>query len=162
LEVVREPRPDVLRITIAELQYEERSEPERTQTAVVSYLDMNAIVAVFAVPRGASFLYDVTPGGVEIQYAYEMKAAQHGHLLHEKLIREKIGDTYYYCSNPRVQNVYGGLSRAMIWPNADIEAYCARGGGRRNVTEYRGKISERLMAEIAAIPVIRKTITWSQ
>jgi len=136
LEVVREPRPDVVRITIAELQYEERSEPERTQTAVVSYLDMNAIVAVFAVSRGASFLYDVTQGGVEIQYAYEMKAAQHGQLLHEKLIREKIGDTYYYCSNPRVQNIYGGLSRAMIWPNADIEAYCARGGGRRNVTEY--------------------------
>jgi len=53
---------------------------------------------------------------VEIQYAYEMKAAQHGQLLHEKLIREKIGDTYYYCSNPRVQNVYGGLSRATIWP----------------------------------------------
>jgi hypothetical protein len=162
LEVVREPRPDVLRITIAELQYEERSESERTQTAVVSYLDMNTLVAVFAVPRGASFLYDVTQGSVEIQYAYEMKAAQHGQLLHEKLIREKIGDTYYYCSNPRVQNVYGGLSRATVWPNADVEAYCARGGGRRAVTEYRGKIPERLTAEIAAIPVVQKTITWSQ
>ena len=162
LEVVREPRPDVVRITIAELQYEERSEPERTQTAVVSSLDMNAIVAVFAVPRGASFLYDVTQGSVEIQYAYELKAAQHGQLLHEKLIREKIGDTYYYCSNPRVQNVYGGLSRATVWPNADVEAYCARGGGRRAVTEYRGKIPERLTAEIATIPVVQKTITWSQ
>jgi hypothetical protein len=99
---------------------------------------------------------------VEIQYAYELKAAQHGQLLHEKLIREKIGDTYYYCSNPRVQNVYGGLSRATVWPNADVEAYCARGGGRRAVTEYRGKIPERLTAEIAAVPVIQKTITWSQ
>jgi len=117
---------------------------------------MNTLVAVFAVPRGASFLYDVTQGSVEIQYAYEMKAAQHGQLLHEKLIREKIGDTYYYCSNPRVQNVYGGLSRATIWPNADVEAYCARGGGRRAVTEYRGKIPERLTAEIAAFQSFRR------
>ena len=162
LTFVREPSADVMRITIAELQYEERVEPERTQTAVVSYMDMNALVAVLMVPRGASFLYDVTQGGAEIQFAYEVKAMQHGQSLVEKIIREKVGDTYYACSNPRVQNVYGGLSRAEMWPNAQVESLCQRGGTRTDVTHYRRKIPERLAAEIALIPVIAKSIALSQ
>ena len=41
LTFVREPSADVMRITIPELQYEERVEPERTQTAVVSYMNLS-------------------------------------------------------------------------------------------------------------------------
>lgn len=162
LTFVREPSADGMRIIITELQYEERVEPERTQTAVVSYTDMNALVAVLMVPRGASFLYDVTQGGAEIQFAYEVKAMQYGQSLVEKIIREKVGDTYYACSNPRVQNVYGGLSRAEVWPNAQVESLCQRGGTRTDVTHYRRKIPERLAAEIASIPAIAKHIALSQ
>jgi len=131
IQFVREPSQDALEITLSELRYEERVDPERTQTAVVGNLQVNPLLAALAMPRGASFLYDVTEGGAEIQFAYEIRAMQGSKVIFEKLLRDKIGDTYYYCSNARVQNVFGGLSGATFWPNAQVEAFCQQGRARR-------------------------------
>jgi hypothetical protein len=91
---VREPDHDALEITISELQYEERVDPERTQTALVDNLQVAPLVAVLAMPRGASFLYDVTQGGAEVHFAYDIRAKREGKVIFEKLLRDKLGDTY--------------------------------------------------------------------
>jgi hypothetical protein len=147
-----------LEITISELQYEERVDPERTQTALVDNLQVAPLVAVLTMPRGASFLYDVTHGGAEVHFAYDIRAKQDGKVIFEKLLRDKLGETYYYCSNARVQNVYGGLSGASFWPNAQVQTFCQQGRARVDVTHLREKIPERLAAEISSIPVIANTV----
>jgi hypothetical protein len=108
-------------------------------------------------PRGASFLYDVTQGGAEVHFAYDIRAKQEGKVIFEKLLRDKLGATYYYCSNPRVQNVYGGLSGASFWPNTQVQTFCQQGRARVDVTQLREMIPEKLAAEILSIPVIAST-----
>jgi hypothetical protein len=157
IQFVREPAQDALEITISELQYEERVDPERTQTALVDNLQVAPLVSVLTMPRGASFLYDVTQGGAEVHFAYDIRAKQDGKVIFEKLLRDKLGDTYYDCSNARVQNVYGGLSGATFWPNAQVQTFCQQGRDRVDVTQLREKIPERLAAEISSIPVIANT-----
>jgi hypothetical protein len=72
IQFVREPAQDALEITISEVQYEERVDPERTQTALVDNLQVAPLVAALTMPRGASFLYDVTQGGAEVHFAYDL------------------------------------------------------------------------------------------
>jgi hypothetical protein len=86
IQFVRESAGSTLEITISELQYEERVDPERTQTTVIDNLQVAPLVAVLTMPRGASFLYDVTQGGAEIHFAYEIRVKQDGKVIFEKLL----------------------------------------------------------------------------
>ena len=95
LRVERTDRPGALKILVRELQFEELQTPERTQTIVVNYADVGIVLAVLALPRGASVLFDYTEGGAEIELAYEVIAEKDGQKIFEKLLRDKI---YAMCN----------------------------------------------------------------
>jgi hypothetical protein len=150
------------KVTLRELQMEERQVPKRTQTVVIDNSQMGVLVSVLAVPRGASMLDEYTQGGAEIEWAYEVVAEQGGKKTFEKLVRDKTASQYQFCSNMRVQNVFGGVSGAMVYPNQQVQAICERGTPRVNVTDLRREVLQRLIAHVAAIPELASVIERSQ
>lgn len=163
LSILRsEPQPGSISVLLRELQFEERQLPERTQTRVVDYYQTNTLVAVLTMPRGASMLYEYSEGGAEINWAFELMASKDGQVFHERLLRDSVRRNYHFCSNLRVQNVFGGVQGASVYPNRDVQTICESGQKPVDIAELRGEVMRRLVDEIALIPPIAAVIARSR
>lgn len=124
---------------IAELQYDERVTPQTTRTVTVGYHEADILYAALAMPKNASFLYDVVGGGTEIEWAYEVTVVVKGEAK-RKLIRDRTSESGYQCVNPRIINVFGGVSQPSGWPNSQTSSYCEAGRQPSSAAEMRKRI----------------------
>lgn len=143
-------------VTVKKLQWEERREPERTQPVVYSQGDVNLLAAVMLMPRNASYLYDVTTGGVEVAYAFEIKANGKGMQPYDHLLRDKTNRTWRSCSNARIQNVFGGVQRADFVANDHMAQTCNGGGTPVSADRLRDSVLDDVIRSIKRIPVIER------
>jgi len=149
--IVRTPQPEAATILLRELQYEERQEPERTQTVVVSQWQTDPLVSALTMPRGASMFFEHTQGNAEVAWAFEVIASKGGQIVQEQVLRDTIRRPYHFCNNMRVQNVFGGVQSAMTYPNNEVKNLCESGQRPIRTSDLRSQVIERLANEIATI-----------
>lgn len=162
LTIVRDPRPGAITVIIRELQFEERQLPERTQTLVVPYGAHDLSVAILALPRNASTLFEYTQGGAEINWAFEVVASKDDRVFHERVIRDTARRDYHFCSNLRVVNVFGGVQSAMAYPTQQVKQLCETGQQPVSVSVLRPSVVSRLADEISGLKPIADAIHRSK
>jgi hypothetical protein len=134
-------------ITIERLRFNESRLPDRTQTITYAQYEVNLAAAMLLMPRNASYLYEITTGGAEIEYAFVVKGSRDEKSLLDVLIRDRRAAEYATCSNARIQNVFGGVQRADFLANDDMARRC-RNSASISIDDLRrlvyGEIAETI------------------
>jgi hypothetical protein len=146
-------------VTVGKLQFEVNQRPERTSTVSYSYHQVDLLKAVMLMPQNASYFYEVTESGAEIAYAFEIKAHSKGAQIADNLLRAREVDSSSYCSNPRVQNVFGGVSPAGFVANDHMQGNC-RSFSRSTVSTdtLRSRVYGKLAQSILDIGPIAEAV----
>ncbi|MBI5936976.1 MAG: hypothetical protein HY850_03930 [Betaproteobacteria bacterium] len=116
---------DTININYEKLRLEERQLPAQSQTITYAQHEVNLMMAALFMPRNASYIYEWTSGGVEIEYGYAIRATQNGKILLDDLFRGTLTKTFVNCTNPRIVNVFGGSTRADFVANDDMTSRCS-------------------------------------
>ena len=154
IKVVTEEAQANLSIQLEQIGYDERQDPERTQVVTVSYYAVD-FGAALMMPQGANYLLDVTSGAATIDFAINIVAKKGGTIVQERLLRDKVRREYAFCSNPRVQNVFGGMQQVNFWATAEMQTDCARSTKPVNATDLRSTVVAKVADAIAAMDEIK-------
>ena len=107
-------------------------------------------------PRNASYIYEVSSGGVQLSYAFEVKATGKGAPAFDELVRDRASREWRSCSNARVQNVFGGVQRADFVANDHMQTVCNNASSPSSPDDLRSEAISRLVIAIGRIPAIAK------
>lgn len=146
-------QPGALELVVERVRDNEKVLPLESRTVTYSYGQVDILKAALLMPRNASYLFDLKTGGAELDYGYVVSAWKNGVKLKESVLRGKLGGSYHKCENPRIVNVFGGISSASFTANSDMESACS---GQQEIsmdalrTELLGKIS----GDVVAMPEI--------
>ncbi|KAA0573336.1 hypothetical protein FZ983_30450 [Azospirillum sp. B21] len=143
-------------VSVKKLQWDERASPQQTQTVTYSQTDVNLLAAALLMPRNASYIYEVSSGGVQLSYAFEVKATSKGAPAFDELVRDRASREWRSCSNARIQNVFGGVQRADFVANDHMQTVCGNGGSPSSPDALRSEAISRLVTAIGRIPGIAK------
>jgi hypothetical protein len=105
-------------------------------------------------PRNASYLYEVVSGGAEIEYGYVISAIVDGKMVHDEVVRGKVGGEYQRCQNSRIQNVFGGVSSANFVANDDMKQRCASPSSA-SIEELRKDVFSKIVDGVLKVPKIK-------
>lgn len=111
-------------VTIERVRHDERFISENSKTIMYARHEVDLLNAALLMPKNASYLYELVSSGTEIDYGYIVKAEINGKLIHDELVRGKVGGEYRRCQNARIQNVFGGTTPAGFIANADMQQKC--------------------------------------
>lgn len=150
IEYVDGDGPGVVRVVVERLRYTETQVPARTETVTYSQYEVNLLAAALLMPRNASYIYDITTAGAEIEYAFAVKGSHNGKVLSDELTKDRIRSTSVSCTNARIQNVFGGTQRADFIANDDMSRRCA-GGNASSIDGLRNDVLSRLAEQIAKL-----------
>jgi hypothetical protein len=150
----------MITLTVKRLQWDERLAPARAQTVIYSTDQVNFVSAVLLMPRNASYIYEVTSSGIELAYAYEVKAQGKGQPPFNKLIREKASRQWHSCSNARIQNVFGGVQPASFVANPHMQQTCSGGGSPVSVEQLRDDALDVVVRAVGEVPAVSKAVSY--
>ncbi|BBK37729.1 hypothetical protein STAQ_28070 [Allostella sp. ATCC 35155] len=147
-----------VRVTVSRLQWDEQRKAPSSQTIMYAQHQVNLLGAVLLMPRNASYLYEVTTGGVDLSYAFEIKA--HGERIapFDRLIRERESRGWSQCANARIQNVFGGVQPASFVANDHQVSTCSGSGTQISSDELRSSALDKVVSAIESIEPIKKAI----
>jgi hypothetical protein len=146
-------QPGALELVIERVRDNEKVLPTESRTITYSYYQVDVLSAALLMPKNASYLFDMKTSGAELDYGYVVSAWKNGVKLHENVVRGKLGGTYRSCENPRIVNVFGGVSSASFMANNDMKTACS---GQRIVSmdALRSELLGKIAAEVVALPEI--------
>lgn len=147
-----------LRVTVAQLRWDLTQLPPRTETVIYRATEVTYFAAFLSMPRDASYAFDRTTGGMQLNYAFEIEAWRGGHRLSDKLLRDRFSEDYVQCSNARILNRFGGIKRADFVANEHMQAACAGQSSASDPDAIRGRIVGRIADEIYDLPAIQSKI----
>jgi hypothetical protein len=150
IEYVDRDGPGVIHLIVERLRFNESQVPARTETVTYSQIDVNVLAAVLLMPRNASYLYEITTSGAEIEYAFAVKGTQNEKVLSDELIRDRVRSTSVSCTNARIQNVFGGVQRADFVANDDMQRRCNSGSGQ-SLDALRNDVLKRVAEQVGAL-----------
>ncbi|WP_156919174.1 hypothetical protein [Azovibrio restrictus] len=141
-------------VSVERIRHDEKVKPESTQTITYAQHEVNLLGAALLMPQNASYLYELVSGGAEIDYGYVVSAYRKGIKIHDQVVRGRVGGDYARCQNPRIQNVFGGVSSAGFVANEDMERRCST---TRTVSmdRLRAEVQEKITEEILRVSPIK-------
>lgn len=146
--------PKVTTLTIERVQNVEKTLPETSQTITYAQHEVNIFSAALFMPRNASYLYEITSGGSEIEYGYVVTATVAGKKIHDEVIRGKVGGAYKTCRNARIQNVFGGVNPAGFTANDDMQNRCS-GPSSVKLENLRKEVFSKITEGVLNVPSIK-------
>lgn len=154
--------PAALTVIVGKLQYDERQTPERSQTIMYAYHQVDVLKAALLMPRNASYFYEYATGGAEIEYAFSVKAVHDGKTIKDDLLRNRESRSYSQCGGARVQNVFGGVQPAGFVANDDMQMRCAGSSSPVRASDLRQAVLDRLVREVAGIAPIERVVALNR
>lgn len=151
---VQNPGNDVVELIIERIKNDEHIAPESTQTVTYSYSDVNIISAALLMPKNASYLFDLTKGGASIDYGYIISVQRGNESRFETIERGKVEYSYNKCQNARIQNVFGGVSRAEFVANDQMQKEC-NNSQQSSIDDLRNQVIENIANKTLDIPSIK-------
>jgi hypothetical protein len=118
-------QPGALEIVVERVRDAEKVLPIESRTITYSYNQVDILSAALFMPKNASYQFDMKSGGAELEYGYVISAWKNGVKLAENVLRGKLGGAYRKCENPRVINVFGGITAAGFMANDDMKQACS-------------------------------------
>ena len=155
MELVPHDQSPQLTVVIERLRYEERREPERSQTISYQQHEVNLLAAALLMPRNASYLYEHVSGISEIEYGYAVLASNASGVVADTVVRGKVGGPYSRCQHERIQNVFGGANRATFIANDDMQRRCSTSSAELSLDALRTQAQEKLVEALLQIPPLR-------
>jgi hypothetical protein len=150
--------PELTRVVIERLRYEERQTPPRTESVTYAFHEVNIVDAVLSMPRGASYSYEVAVGGTEIDYGYSVAFYKGGTMVQEEVVRGRVGGEWRRCSNARITNVFGGVSSASFTANSDMQRRCS-GPDQYPIDNLRTRVIGEVVSAIRKLPEVARAIS---
>lgn len=154
VEWVAESGQKTITLVIERARNDEKILPDRTETITYSTSQVNIIEAALFMPRGASYLYDLSTGGAEIEYGYVINATLNDKAIHDEVVRGKVGGDYRRCQNARIQNVFGGVSPASFVANPDMQQRCS-GSNSVSIDDLRKQVLAKLAQGVLNVAPIK-------
>lgn len=142
-------------VTVELLKNEEKILPEKTETVIYSQYDVNALQAALLMPKNASYLYEVTFGGAEIEYGYAISVIHKGKNIYNNIIRGRVDNKYQRCHNARIQNVFGGVTPANFTANDHMQKKCSSNESV-SIDSLRQEVFDKVADTILRVEPIRK------
>lgn len=146
---------DAVIVQVRKLQTEERTNSPATQTVVLGPGDIDFFSYALLMPRNASYAFELVEGSASIEYAYEIQHLGGGKVIEDKLLRDKVSDSYKSCSNARVINVFGGVQAAGFYANERMKNLCS-GGRAVAASDLRPQVIRRVATTIESLTAIKK------
>ena len=122
--------------------------PPETETIRYAQYQVNFLAGALLMPDNATYQYEYTRGGYEIEYAFEVTVERNG-ATQSLLLRDRRSERWAKCSGARVVNVFGGAQPASWEANADMAGRCRSGGEQRSIGDVRRGLAADLAAQIA-------------
>jgi hypothetical protein len=110
--------------------------------------------AALLMPKNASYLYDVVSGGAKIEYGFVVTATLDGRTIHDQVVRGQVGGEYRRCQNARIQNVFGGFSRADFVPNDHMQRIC-NGPSSASIDDLRKEVLSKVADGVLAVSTVK-------
>jgi len=149
----------MVNVNVKKLQWDERASPQQIQTITYSQSDVNILAAALLMPRNASYIYDVSSGGIQLAYAFEVKATSKGAAPFDEVVRDRASREWRSCSNARIQNVFGGVQRADFVANDHMQSICGSGGSPASPDALRNEAVNRVAIAIGRIPAVAAAVS---
>lgn len=124
LAIVDQPQKTAYQVKLTQQRLSETVKPERTETVRYRDYEVNLLGAVLLMPRGASYAYELTTGGVVFDYVYDIKITKAGREIFSDRVAGVATAELSFCTDARVQNVFGGVQPAGFIANSDMERRC--------------------------------------
>lgn len=154
VEWMSSPSGRSIYLVVERIRADEKVIPERTETVTYAQHEVNLLSAALFMPRNASFIYEVSSGGAEIEFGFAVTATFDQRVVHDELVRGRVGGEFRRCQNARVQNVFGGITSAGFVANDDMQRRCS-GPTSVAIDELRRDVLTRLADSILKIPQIK-------
>jgi hypothetical protein len=150
---VSSEQPGALELVVERVRDSEKILPVESRTVTYSYYQVDLLKAALLMPKNASYLFDLKTGGAELDFGYVVSAWKNGVKLQENVLRGKLGGAFRKCENPRIVNVFGGVSSAGFIANSDMESACS---GQREVSmdSLRSELLGKISADVVGMPEI--------
>ncbi len=113
-------------VSVKQTELAVRNRPERTQTIRYGQHQLNMLGALFFMPKNATYAYDLTTGGIDIQYSYDVKIGRGGRIVYEDRVSGTAKADFGFCTDARIQNVFGGVEPAPFIANSDMQQRCTQ------------------------------------
>lgn len=126
LLVVDKASKQTYEVSVKQRELLERERQERTQTIRYGQHQLNMLGAVFYMPNNATYAYDLTTGGIDIQYSYWIRITRGGNTVFEDSVSGTAKADYGFCTDARIQNVFGGIEPAPFIANSDMQQRCTQ------------------------------------
>ncbi len=137
-----------LDISIEKLRHDEKTLPTQSQTISYAKHEVNIVSAVLLMPRAATYVYDISTGGTELEYGYAITIKSNAKIVSDEIVRGLLEAKFTACSNKRIVNVFGGTSVADFVANSDMENRCSRQGTQRDTRQLRQDLTKLLADNI--------------
>lgn len=151
LEIAIDPNQPATRVAVRQLALVIVERPPETETIRYAQTDVRFLAAAFLMPENATYQYEITKGGVEFEYAFEVTTESGGAVAPPQILRDRGSVQWSKCGPGRVVNVFGGSQPATWVANSDMEARCSNGGQQMGVSDVRRKIAEAVAIRVDAI-----------
>lgn len=148
LNVMPTPEQARARVHIKELAMTIAALPPETETIRYAQYQVSFLAGALLMPDNATYQYEYTRGGYEIEYAFEVTVERNG-TTQSLLLRDRRSERWAKCSGARVVNVFGGTQPASWEANADMAGRCRNGGEQRSIGDVRRGLAADLAAQIA-------------
>lgn len=146
-------QPGALELVVERVRDTEKVLPVESRTVTYSYFQVDVLKAALLMPKNASYLFDLKTGGAELDYGYVVSSWKNGVKLRETILRGKLGGTSRKCENPRIVNVFGGVSSAGFVANNDMESACS-GQNEISMDALRSELLGKIANDVLATPEI--------
>lgn len=152
---VTEPPPSSPEIVVERIRNLESQLPQTTQTVTYSNDQVDIFSAALLMPKNASYQFDLRSGGAQIEYGYVISSWVSGKKLSEDVVRGKVGGESHACENPRIVNVFGGVSAATFTANDNMRSTCS-GPTAVSIDTLREQVLDKISSQVLAIPQITR------
>lgn len=148
-----ELQPGAMEVVVERIRDSEKVLPVESRTVTYSYGQVDILSAALFMPKNASYQFDLKSGGAELDYGYVVSTWKNGVKLDERVLRGKLGGSFRKCENPRVINVFGGVSSAGFMANDDMKQACSN---QKDVSMdgLRSELLEKISADVLKAPEI--------
>lgn len=147
LDIINNLNNNTYQVTIKEIGIKEKERPERKETIRYGRFDVNLGGSLLYMPKNSTYAYDLTTGGVELHYEYEINIQKNRALvLSEKLSGNAVAE-YGFCNDARIINVFGGIQPAGFVANTDMQSRCSKGQSA-NFNDAYSKIARTITDKV--------------
>ena len=162
IELMDKSSSETMTVVLDALSAKERTIPSSTETIRYAQHEVNLISAALLMPRNATYMFDRVSGGIAVDYRFNIRISLEEENILSDRVNERKERIYINCTNQRIVNVFGGVSRADFIANQHMGNICSVGSMPSNPADLLDEIAEDIANVIVSSPKIAHIIEFGR